>query len=99
MCWQVLDGKVQYVEMGGNMVPVTKPGEQLTLSFYAFHENRLPFTVRMKDTNQDFIGRIAFMKDPKVARGEAAQTPICTLNLVLPGVAGVSDRSNTSVSH
>lgn len=25
------------------------------------------------------------MCDPKVARGEPTQTPICTLNLVLPG--------------
>ena len=85
----MLDGKPQYVEMGGNMIPVTKPGEQLSISFLAFQENRLPFVVRMRDSNQDFIGRIAFMKDPKIARGEIPQTPICTLNLVLPGIAGV----------
>lgn len=30
------------------------------------------------------MGRIVFMSDPKVARGEPTQTPLCTLNLVLP---------------
>lgn len=35
--------------------------------------------------DEDAAGRILFMTDPKVARGEPTQTPICTLNLVLPG--------------
>lgn len=30
------------------------------------------------------MGRIIFMSDPKVARGEPTQSPLCTLNLVLP---------------
>lgn len=30
------------------------------------------------------MGRIVFMSDAKVARGEPTQTPLCTLNLVLP---------------
>lgn len=70
--------------MGGNLVPVTKSGEQLYINFHAFRENRLPMTVRIRDANQDSIGRIAFMREPKVARGEAPQTPICNLNITLP---------------
>ena len=76
--------------MAGNLVPVTKSGEQLFINFHAFRENRLPFVVRVRDTNQEPVGRIAFMKEPKVARGEAAQTPICNLNIKLPDYVRVS---------
>lgn len=34
--------------------------------------------------DEDAVGRIVFMSDAKVARGEPTQTPLCTLNLVLP---------------
>ncbi|KAK7789791.1 hypothetical protein R5R35_012340 [Gryllus longicercus] len=81
---EVLEGKTQYIEFAGNLVPVMKSGEQLQLGFRAFKENRLPFTVRVKDQDEDTVGRILFMKEPKVAKGEPAQTPICTLNIVLP---------------
>ena len=62
---EVLEGKSHFVEMGGNLVPVTKSGDQLSLRFYAFRENRLPFNVRVKDPNSEPLGRIAFMKEPK----------------------------------
>ena len=63
---QVLDAKSQYLEFAGNLVPVTKSGEQLALTFRAFRENRLPFTVRVKDYVADPVGRVAFMREPKV---------------------------------
>ncbi|KAI8117702.1 Ankyrin-2 [Lucilia cuprina] len=81
---EVLEGKPQYIEMAGNLVPVTKSGEQLQLPFKAFRENRLPFTVRVKDQHADIVGRTLFMKEPKVAKGEPPQHPICILNIVLP---------------
>ena len=81
---QVLEGKPQYLEMAGNLVPVTKSGDQLYINFHGFRENRLPFTVRIRDGNQEPVGRLAFMKEPKVGRGEAPQTPICNLNIRLP---------------
>lgn len=81
---EVLEGKPQYIEMAGNLVPVTKSGEQLQLMFKAFRENRLPFTVRVKDQHADIVGRTLFMKEPKVAKGEPSQHPICILNIVLP---------------
>ena len=71
--------------MAGNLVPVTKSGEQLYVNFNAFRENRLPFNVRIRDLNQDPLGRVAFMKEPKQARDQAPQTPICNLNITLPG--------------
>lgn len=82
---QVLEGKTQYMEFSGNLVPVLKSGEQLQLPFRAFKENRVPFTARIKDPDAaDMMGRIMFMSEPKVPKGELPQTPICTLNILLP---------------
>ncbi|XP_047739260.1 centrosomal protein of 290 kDa isoform X8 [Hyalella azteca] len=81
---EVLEGKTQYLEFAGNIVPVTKSGDQLSFNFYAFRENRLPFTVRVKDQHAEPVGRVAFMRQPKVGRGDAPQNPICNLNLELP---------------
>lgn len=63
---EVLEGKLQYIEFAGNLVPITKSGEQLSFSFRAFRENRLPFTVRVKDQHAEAVSRCLFMKEPKV---------------------------------
>uniref|UniRef100_A0A182VQ01 Death domain-containing protein n=1 Tax=Anopheles minimus TaxID=112268 RepID=A0A182VQ01_9DIPT len=81
---EVLEDKPQYIELAGNLVPVTKSGEQLALPFKAFRENRLPFAVRVKDQHADIVGRTLFMREPKIAKGEPPQQPICILNIVLP---------------
>lgn len=81
---EVLEDKIQYIELAGNLVPITKSGEQLKLTFKAFRENRLPFAVRVKDQHADIVGRALFMREPKVAKGEPPQQPICILNVMLP---------------
>ncbi|XP_058448769.1 ankyrin-2-like [Malaya genurostris] len=81
---EVLEDKPQYIELAGNLVPITKSGEQLSLPFKAFRENRLPFSVRVKDQHADIVGRTLFMREPKIAKGEPPQQPICILNIVLP---------------
>lgn len=81
---EVLEGKPQFTEFAGNLVPVTKSGEQLQIPFKAFRENRLPFNVRVKDQHADTVGRALFMREPRVAKGEPPQQPICILNIVLP---------------
>lgn len=81
---EVLENKIQYLELAGNLIPVTKSGDQLQFSFKAFKENRLPFSVRVKDQHADIVGRALFMREPKVAKGEPPQTPTCILNIVLP---------------
>lgn len=81
---EVLEGTSNFIEFGGNLVPVTKSGEQLSLRFWAFRENRLPFTVKVKDPHSEAMGRIAFMKEPKLSKQDAPQTPICNLNVDLP---------------
>lgn len=93
---EVLEGKSAFVEFAGNIHPVTKSGEQLNLVFRAFRENRLPFLVRVRDIEQDVIGRIAFMRDPRQHKNDPPQTPICNLNLTLPQVIDPSLDSRKS---
>lgn len=62
----MLEGKHVYVEFAGNLVPVTKSGEQLRLVVRAFKENRLPFTMRVKDPNANPHSWTIIMKEPKV---------------------------------
>ncbi|XP_021706397.1 ankyrin-2 [Aedes aegypti] len=81
---EVLEDKPQFIELAGNLIPITKSGEQLSLAFKAFRENRLPFAVRVKDQHADIVGRTLFMREPKIAKGEPPQQPICILNIVLP---------------
>ncbi|XP_050393549.1 titin isoform X4 [Patella vulgata] len=80
---EVLEGRPQYIEMAGNLIPVTKSGDQLHVNFKAFRENRLPCTVKIRDLDQEPSARVAFMKERKVGRGEAPQMPICNLNINL----------------
>ncbi|BES94389.1 ankyrin 3, node of Ranvier (ankyrin G) [Nesidiocoris tenuis] len=81
---EVLEGKPIYLEFAGNLIPVTKSGEQLSVNFTAFRENRLPFTVRLRDPDEKAVARLLFMSQPKVARGEPLQSAVCTLNISLP---------------
>ncbi|KAL8597428.1 hypothetical protein ACOMHN_050926 [Nucella lapillus] len=93
---EVLGGCPQYIEMAGNLIPVTKSGDQLHINFKAFRENRLPSTVKIRDPDQEAAARVAFMKEPKLARGEAPQTPICNLNIRLPDSISASSSDVSS---
>lgn len=81
---EVLEGTQQYLEFAGNLVPITKSGEQLALTFEAFKENRVAFNARVKDMHQEPMGRVAFMKEPRSKHQDAPQTPVCNLNIKLP---------------
>jgi len=81
---EVLQNKNIFVEFAGNLVPIFKTGEQLELNFTAFRENRLPFTVRIRDLEDTNVARILFMREPKVNRGDPAQSPLCVLNVTVP---------------
>lgn len=81
---EVLEGKDIYMEFSGNLVPILQSDDQPKFCFQAFRENRLAFTMRLRDADDEATARIVFKSDPKVARGEPTQTPLCTLNLVLP---------------
>merc|ERR1719362_1409284 len=81
---EVLEGKTHYLEFFGNLFPITKSGDQLFHKFHAFRENRLPFNIRVKDPNNETVGRISFFREARLARGEVQQPPICNLNIGLP---------------
>nr|XP_029709274.1 ankyrin-3 isoform X6 [Aedes albopictus] len=81
---EVCEGRVVYLEFAGNIIPVMKTGEQLSIQFNAFKENRLTFTVKIKNNLDELLGRISFMNEPKVAKGEPTPTPLCTLSFTLP---------------
>lgn len=70
--------------MAGNLVPITKSGDQPCFIFHAFYENRLPLAVRVRDLTQTASGRIAFMCESRATRGDSPLAPTCTLNIVLP---------------
>ncbi|KAG5900648.1 hypothetical protein JTB14_005921 [Gonioctena quinquepunctata] len=81
---EVLESKEIFMEFAGNLVPVLQSGDQPKLGFKAFKENRLAFNMRIRDQDEEAAGRIVFMSEAKVARGEPNQIPLCTLNLVMP---------------
>nr|XP_009456779.4 ankyrin-3 isoform X15 [Pan troglodytes] len=80
---EVLEGKPIYVDCYGNLAPLTKGGQQLVFNFYSFKENRLPFSIKIRDTSQEPCGRLSFLKEPKTTKG-LPQTAVCNLNITLP---------------
>lgn len=45
---EVLSNRHQFLEFSGNFFPVTKSGDQLSIYFLPFQENRLSFNVKVK---------------------------------------------------
>ena len=61
---EVVNGNSIYLDLqSSNLQTITKSNEQLVFSFRAFRENRLPCVVRIRDPQQDPIGRLIFSKD------------------------------------
>jgi ankyrin len=87
---EILENRTQWLEMGGNIAPVSvnkSSGEQLSVNFQSFVENRLPFVVRIRDLEQQPpTGRLVFLKDPKNAtlKSDVRSPPVCTLDIQLP---------------
>lgn len=46
---EVMENKEVFMEFGGNLVPILQSGEQPKMGFKAFKENRLAFTMRLRD--------------------------------------------------
>jgi ankyrin len=89
---EVLSGRHQFLEFAGNILPVTKSGDQLAIYFLPFQENRLGFNVKVRQNDDEesaSAGRIAIMKEAR-ARAEniPPQHPICTLSITLPDYSG-----------
>ncbi|CAH8640818.1 unnamed protein product [Dicrocoelium dendriticum] len=89
---EVAEGRPVWLEAAGNLLPMTKSGEQLSLQFHAFRENRLAFPVRVRDIQADPVGKFAFMREPRRALGsdtsQSMQRPICTLEVHIGAETG-----------
>lgn len=48
---EVLSGRHQFLEFSGNILPITKSGDQLSLYFLPFQENRLAFMIKVSQTS------------------------------------------------
>jgi hypothetical protein len=91
---EVLENKIQWLEIGGNIAPVisksigSDTSSQLNFNFQAFYENRLPFVVRIKDIDGQVppSGRLLFLKDARnaIAKSDVRVPPVCTLDIQLP---------------
>lgn len=61
---EVVNGNSIYFDLQStNLQVITKSNEQLTFSFRAFRENRLPCVIRIRDQQQEPAGRAIFSKD------------------------------------
>ncbi|XP_069467313.1 ankyrin-3 isoform X2 [Ambystoma mexicanum] len=80
---EVLEGKPIHVDCYGNLAPLTKGGQQLVFNFFSFKENRLPFSVKVRDNSQEPCGRLSFLKEAKTTKG-LPPTAVCNLNITLP---------------
>lgn len=94
---EVLEEQNIYLEFSGNLQPIMKSGEQINMKFSPFRENRLSFMVRVKNEEEPF-GRVNFMSEPKVAKGEPPQVPICNLNVSLAGERIIDDIHSLNAS-
>ncbi|TNN08392.1 Ankyrin-2 isoform 1 [Schistosoma japonicum] len=99
---EVIESRPAWLEAAGNLLPVAKISEQLRLHFNAFRENRLAFPVRVKDVQQEAIGKLAFMREPRqpIRDGDGdsqyiyheitpSQKPLCTLEVRLSSDNGM----------
>uniref|UniRef100_A0A915EUG7 Ankyrin n=1 Tax=Ditylenchus dipsaci TaxID=166011 RepID=A0A915EUG7_9BILA len=73
---EVLSNRHQFLEFAGNLVPITKSGDQLSVFFLPFQENRLAFNVKVRQG------------DSEDAAKHPPQHPICTLTITLPEYTG-----------
>ena len=61
---EVINGHTIYLDLqSNNLQPIVKTNEQLKFTFRAFRENRLPCIVRIRDQQQEPVGRLIFAKD------------------------------------
>ncbi|XP_058271341.1 ankyrin-1 isoform X3 [Hemibagrus wyckioides] len=94
---EVMEGMPLHLECSGNLVPVRKATQQpRTFSFQAFRDNRLPVSVKVRDSNKESTGFLSFLR--KSTKYEDSQHVLCNLNITMPPcvkVSGGEDRRRT----
>uniref|UniRef100_A0A8C5EGJ9 Ankyrin-1-like n=1 Tax=Gouania willdenowi TaxID=441366 RepID=A0A8C5EGJ9_GOUWI len=80
---ELMEGMPLHLECSGNLVPVRKATQQpRSFSFQAFRDNRLPVSVKVRDSNKDATGFLSFLR--KCTKYEDNQHVLCNLNITMP---------------
>ncbi|KAK7895326.1 hypothetical protein WMY93_020651 [Mugilogobius chulae] len=94
---ELMEGMPLHLECSGNLVPIRKATQQpRSFSFQAFRDNRLPVSVKVRDSNKDATGFLSFLR--KCTKYEDTQHVLCNLNITMPPcvkVAGSEERRRT----
>ncbi|XP_029915623.1 ankyrin-1a isoform X1 [Myripristis murdjan] len=94
---EVMEGMPLHLECSGNLVPVRKATQQpRCFSFQAFRDNRLPVSVKVRDSSKDPTGFLSFLR--KSTKYEDSQHVLCNLNITMPPcikIVGSEDRRRT----
>ncbi|XP_076007215.1 ankyrin-1-like [Genypterus blacodes] len=94
---EVMEGMPLHLECSGNLVPVRKATQQpRCFSFQAFRDNRLPVSVKVRDSSKEPAGLLSFLR--KSTKYEDNQHVLCNLNITMPPctkVIGSEDRRRT----
>uniref|UniRef100_A0A3P9H8M9 Ankyrin 1, erythrocytic a n=1 Tax=Oryzias latipes TaxID=8090 RepID=A0A3P9H8M9_ORYLA len=80
---EVMEGMPLHLECSGNLLPVRKATQQpRCFSFQAFRDNRLPVTVKVRDSSKEPTGFLSFLR--KSTKYEDSQHVLCNLNITMP---------------
>uniref|UniRef100_A0A671X543 Ankyrin 1 n=1 Tax=Sparus aurata TaxID=8175 RepID=A0A671X543_SPAAU len=80
---ELMEGMPLHLECSGNLVPIRKATQQpRSFSFQAFRDNRLPVSVKVRDSNKDATGFLSFLR--KCTKYEDTQHVLCNLNITMP---------------
>nr|XP_021331781.1 ankyrin 1, erythrocytic a isoform X8 [Danio rerio] len=94
---EVMEGMPLYLECSGNLVPIRKAAQQpRCFSFQAFKDNRLPVSVKVRDSSKDPSGFLSFLR--KSTKYEDSQHVLCNLNVTMPPcikIMGSDERRRT----
>ncbi|XP_076615007.1 uncharacterized protein ank1b isoform X15 [Chaetodon auriga] len=94
---ELMEGMPLHLECSGNLVPIRKATQQpRSFSFQAFRDNRLPVSVKVRDSNKDATGFLSFLR--KCTKYEDTQHVLCNLNIAMPPcvkVVGSEERRRT----
>ncbi|XP_076586151.1 ankyrin-1a isoform X7 [Chaetodon auriga] len=95
---EVMEGMPLHLECSGNLVPVRKATQQpRCFSFQAFRDNRLPVSVKVRDSSKEPTGFLSFLR--KSTKYEDSQHVLCNLNISMPPcikqIVGSEDRRRT----
>ncbi|CAB1439366.1 unnamed protein product, partial [Pleuronectes platessa] len=94
---EVMEGMPLHLECSGNLVPVRKATQQpRCFSFQAFKDNRIPVSVKVRDSSKEPTGLLSFLR--KSTKYEDSQHVLCNLNITMPPcikIVGSEDRRRT----